>query len=105
TSETPAIPSYREEMALGDLGLGELLAIQGRAAEAEPFFREAVDLFRKLAAEFSANPDYRGHLGHALGALGALRLARSEAAEACPLLEQAAKELRAAREARPGHPD
>jgi tetratricopeptide (TPR) repeat protein len=71
-AEFPAVPTYRDRLAMSYNNLGLLLKDLGQRPAAEQSHRRALDLQEKLAAEFPAVPVYRLDLAkchHNLGIL------------------------------------
>jgi tetratricopeptide (TPR) repeat protein/tRNA A-37 threonylcarbamoyl transferase component Bud32 len=81
-ADFPAVPAYRQELALGHNNLGALLQATGRAKEAEGEYRQALDLYRRLADDSPAVPAYRQEQARSHNNLGALLQATGRAKEA-----------------------
>jgi tetratricopeptide (TPR) repeat protein len=71
-AEFPAVPSYRQGLALSHNNLGILLRDTGRPREAEEAYRRALSLQQELAAGRPAVPDYRRELAGSYYNLGTL---------------------------------
>jgi tetratricopeptide (TPR) repeat protein len=63
-TDFPAVPEYRQDLAMSHNNLGLLLADLGKRTEAEAAYRQALALREKLAADFPAVPEYRQGLAH-----------------------------------------
>jgi tetratricopeptide (TPR) repeat protein len=59
TTDFPAVPHYRQELATSHSGLGQLLRNLGKATEAEAAYRAALAIDERLVADFPAVPEYR----------------------------------------------
>ncbi len=103
TNGTPA-PNVRRGLGVARVNLGEWLNENGGQAEAEPLFREAIDQFEALTAEFANVPAYASDLSAALGDLGKLYLVRKQPEDARPLLERAVRIARPLHDANPRDP-
>jgi tetratricopeptide (TPR) repeat protein len=84
--------------------LAEQLAAVGRHDEAEKVYARAVTLWRKRAAEPSAQPADRSQLGAVLNNFAMLLTKRNKPAEAARLLEEAVVSQKAALEIDPKNP-
>jgi serine/threonine protein kinase/gas vesicle protein len=71
-ADFPAVPRYRQELALSHDELGLMLTNLEKRPEAEQEYRQALALLEKLAAEFPAVPQYRQHLAKSHTNLGNL---------------------------------
>jgi serine/threonine-protein kinase len=66
TVDFPSVPAYRQDLAITQNKMGQLLAGLGRNTgvdSAESFFRSALALMTKLTVEHPGNVDYRVELG------------------------------------------
>ena len=66
---------YREEAACNHHYEGDLLLRNGRPREAERAYRQALELYSKLAADYPGDADYRRHLATVLTARAVLTAA------------------------------
>jgi serine/threonine protein kinase/Flp pilus assembly protein TadD len=71
-ADFPAVPQYRQELALSHDNLAVQLAGLGKEAEAEQQYLKALALQEKLAADFPAVPQYRKELAASHNNLGIL---------------------------------
>jgi serine/threonine-protein kinase len=85
----------RAAVAAASRRVGKIHSQLGQTAEAEAAYRHSAELFRRLAADFPDQADYRFELGQSLSSLGVLfeetqRLPEAEAAyrEALPIRQQ-----------------
>jgi tetratricopeptide (TPR) repeat protein len=70
TSEFPAVPGYRQDLARGYLNLGELGLDTGRYKEAKTPLRSAAALLEQLVRDHPAAAAYRRDLAYAYTLLG-----------------------------------
>jgi eukaryotic-like serine/threonine-protein kinase len=71
-AEFPAVPAYRQELAVSHHHLGALLKELGKWPQAEEQVRKALGIKEKLAADFPAVPAYRQDLAFSHNTLGTL---------------------------------
>src|SRR5208337_4397341 len=62
-ADFPALPAYRQSLAMSHNNLGNLLQELGQRAAAEEQYRKALAIQEKLATDFPAVPAYQVSLG------------------------------------------
>jgi serine/threonine protein kinase len=80
---------FRHVLAMCQYNLGHLLGSTKRGDEAEQIWRQSLNNWRILVANYSTVSEYHSRVGATLNNLGALALMEGEFAEARPLLEEA----------------
>ena len=93
--EGPPPENLRLQIAATRNNLGDWLAKNDHAQEAEASYRAGVDLFAQLVRDFPTRALYKGYLGQARGGLGEFLIAQDRPTDALPLLEQGVGEQRA----------
>jgi serine/threonine protein kinase/Flp pilus assembly protein TadD len=100
TTDFPAVPEYRLELARSQHNMGFLLADLGKRSEAEKQYRQALGIQEKLVTEFPAVPEYRvelarshNNLGNLLKDLGRASDAEKEYPKALAIQEKLAGEF------------
>jgi tetratricopeptide (TPR) repeat protein len=100
----PAVPQYREGLAMTYLNLALLMQSTSRAKEAESAYREAQAIYKPLATDFPAVPQYQGSLANTLVGLAELCYDRKDYSLARQLLEESRPPLQAALASNPRNP-
>ena len=97
SDDNPAVVDFRNRLAYGHNGLGNLLYGMGKMTAAEAEYREALALWQKLADDNSAVADFRNrvagshnNLGNMLVEAGRLTAAEAEYGEALAILQRLA---------------
>jgi tetratricopeptide (TPR) repeat protein len=88
-ADFPTVPQYRLQLAGSHNNLGVLLEAQGKRAEAEAAYRQALALQERLAADFPTVPQYRRSLAASHNNVGNLLRELGKRAEAEAALRQA----------------
>jgi serine/threonine protein kinase/tetratricopeptide (TPR) repeat protein len=89
-ADFPTVPEYQRRLAYAHTDLGNALRdALGQLPQAERHLRQAVAVWKKLAATFPKEPPDRFGVSHSHLWLGALLLTTSRLAEAEPELQQA----------------
>jgi serine/threonine-protein kinase len=101
SDEFPALPHYREDLALAHEGRAAALTASRRIEPAADHFRKARDLALTLTSESPDVPRYQGLLGRILAALGRQALDRGRPDEAEALLSEGIDRERRALTANP----
>ena len=101
-ADFPAVPAYRQELALSYTNLGKLLAGLSKGAAAEEYIRKALAIQEKLAADFPAVFEYQLDLGGSYCNLGKwIRRKGGDLAESLKWLDRAIDCLQAVHEKEP----
>ncbi len=88
-ADFPAVPDYRQDLALSHNNLGDLLAGLGQRAAAEEQYRKGLAIREKLAADFPAVPAYRQDLARSHNNLGLLLAGLGQGAAAAEQFRKA----------------
>lgn len=104
TRESGETAESRATLARAHWRVGNIHDRLGLRVKAEKASRQALGLYKKLAADSPTVPEYQSGLGGTLDKLAGILHDRGELAEARKLLEQAISHQQAALEANPRHP-
>jgi serine/threonine-protein kinase len=86
-------PRLRDQLAASLNNVGQVYEQERNFPEAAKALAESVEVRRKLAAEFPAEPDFREGLAESLNSLGSVTDGQGNPVKAAPLFAEAGKEF------------